>query len=61
MLTAAQCRHNAQECMDFADQVRPSQRTALLEMAAEWLSLATDAEAREIAERHRRHSTTTST
>lgn len=49
MLSAAEYREQAQKCLDLAENVRPTEKRMLLEIAHTWLKLVSQAEISELA------------
>ncbi len=49
MLSASECRVQAQKCMDLAENVRSTEKRLLLEIAHTWLKLVRQAEISEVA------------
>ena len=49
MLSAAEYREQAQKCLDLAENVRPTEKRMLLEIAHTWLKLVRQAEISELA------------
>ena len=49
MLSASECRVQAQRCLDLAEIVRSTEKRLLLEIAHTWLKLVRQAEIAELA------------